>query len=154
MKLGWKPLRVVLDNRVKQTNCSHPLLTSFCQFMWYRAYIVGVVKCSESSKHSFFIARLTILIPLHCCDCSGNVFAWLPNGDWMPLNEGCLQPHVLIHCCTSQPRLIFMRNGTHFSKTHCRMVLTVHVYLVILLCLCLPLTFHTYQIKTIFFFFT
>jgi hypothetical protein len=70
----------------------------------------------------------------------------------MPLNEGCLQPPVMIHCYISQPRLIFMRNGTHFSKTHFRMVLAVHLYLVILLYLCPPLTFYPYQIKTIFFF--
>jgi hypothetical protein len=105
----------------------------------------------ESFKHSFFMARLTVLIPLHCYDCSGNVFGWLPNGDWMPLNEGWPQHPLMFHCCISQPRLIFMRNGNHFSKTHFRMVLTVHLYLVILLYLCLPLTFYTYQIKTFFY---
>jgi hypothetical protein len=121
--------------------------------MWYRACIVGVAECSEFFKHSFFMARLTVLIPLHCCDWSGNVFARLPNGDWMPLYEGCLQPTVMFHCCISQSRLIFMRNGNHCSKTHSRMVLTVHLYLIIFLYLCLPFTFYPYQIKTIFSFF-
>jgi len=119
--------------------------------MCQAAYIVGDAKCSEFFKHSFFMARLTILIPLQCCDCSGNAFVWLPNGDWMPLNERYPQRPVMIHCRISQPRLIFMRNGTDCSKTHFRMVFTLHVYLIIFLCLCLPFTFYPYQIKTSFF---
>ena len=71
----------------------------------------------------------------------------------MPLNEGCLKPPLMIHCFISQPRLIFMRNETHCSKTHFIMVLTVYLYLIILLCLCMPFTFYPYQIKTIFFFY-
>jgi len=91
------------------------------------------------------MARLTILVPLHCCDCSGSAFAWLP--DWMPLNEGCPQPPVMFHCCISQQRLIIIGNGSHF-----RMVLTVHLCLIILLCLWLSFTFYPYQIKTIYVF--
>jgi uncharacterized membrane protein (DUF373 family) len=43
-----------------------------------------------------------------------------------------------------------MRNGTHFNKTHFRMVLTVCLYMIILLCLFLLFTFYLYQIKTSF----